>query len=369
MKSHYKVALILNDINWITDKETGSKHGGAGVVIRNLYLALTEKLNCQVDIYSKNISQYPYNMNTTKEFMIKDFIKHNNIVTLEEHLSTQNYDKIISMFKSPYFNGTILQTHTIKYRFNKVPMIIKPFRYLKDKNKIKKQEAEFFKYANSKNMIAISDIVKQDYIKNCSVKPSQITVSYPGCEQHEYNKPTQKDAISFGIVANSSINKGGHLFLFALGIAKIFKAKFKVHIIAPLYDKDILLKGLTKLFNLKEQTTVYNKQKNMENFYKNIDCLVVPSKNETFGLVTLEAMSYGKTVLVSNSAGSSEIITYNNGFIFNRNSIYDFVQKIIKISKIYLNDFKYFTELSINSYKISQEYTWESFTNKILENI
>nr|MCR5265160.1 glycosyltransferase family 4 protein [Cyanobacteria bacterium RUI128] len=134
-------------------------------------------------------------------------------------------------------------------------------------------------------------------------------------------------------------------------------------------DKDILLKGLTTLFNLKTQITVYDKQKNMENFYKNIDCIVVPSKNETFGLVTLEAMSYGKTVLVSNSAGSSEIVTYNNGFVFNRNSLSDFVQKIIKLSNIYSQDFKYFTELSENSYKISKEYTWHNFASKILENI
>mgnify|MGYP006873146474 CR=1 FL=1 len=58
MSTNKKVALILNDINWITDRYTAFKNGGAGVVIRNLYLTLIEKLNCQVDIYSKKISQY-----------------------------------------------------------------------------------------------------------------------------------------------------------------------------------------------------------------------------------------------------------------------------------------------------------------------
>lgn len=369
MDKKYKVALILNDINWITDKDTASKHGGAGVVIRNLYLSLINDFNCQVDIYSKKISQFNYNKENTNEFIIQNIIKENCTEKLQEHLLKKNYDKIISMLKSPYFSGTILQTHTTKHRFNKVPALIKPFRFFKDKKKIKKQTTEFHKCSNSQKMIAVSDIVKQDYVKNCDVKPSNITVSYPGCEPHKYSLIKQNDCISFGIVANSSINKGGHLFLLALGISKIFKAKFRLHIIAPLYDKDILLKGLTSIFNLKKQITVYDKQKNMENFYKNIDCLVVPSKNETFGLVTLEAMSYGKTVLVSSSAGSSEIITYNNGFVFNRNSLSDFVQKIIKLSNIYSQDFKYFTELSKNSYKISKEYTWKNFTNKILENI
>ncbi|MCR5265916.1 MAG: hypothetical protein K6E29_04910, partial [Cyanobacteria bacterium RUI128] len=243
MNKKYRVALILNDINWITDKDTASKYGGAGVVIRNLYLSLTSDLNCHVDIYSKKISQFDYNKDNTNEFVIQNILEGSSTEKLQQHLYQKNYDKIISMLKLPYFNGTILQTHTTKHRFNKVPVFIKPFRFFKDKNKIKKQSAEFHKHSNSQKMIAVSDIVKQDYVKNCDVKPSNITVSYPGCESHEYHLSHQKDCISFGIVANSSINKGGHLLLLALGIAKLFKAKFKLHIIAPLYDKDILLKG------------------------------------------------------------------------------------------------------------------------------
>lgn len=39
----HKIALICDDINWIIDDETSYKHGGAGTVIRNLYLCLVKK--------------------------------------------------------------------------------------------------------------------------------------------------------------------------------------------------------------------------------------------------------------------------------------------------------------------------------------
>ena len=364
----HKIALICDDINSIIDDETSYKHGGAGTVIRNLYLCLVKKQDYIIEIYTYKSSKFKYEQNNTKEISIKEIIGNKPLYFLNEYLQTQNYENIISMIKKPYFNGTLLQSHSIQHRLNKVLFFIRPFRYFfKDKKRMQTEQQVFSQYGNNKRFIAVSHIVKEDYVKNLNIKPSQIVVVYPGCVQQTQSQNIKNDCISFGIVANSSINKGGHLFLLALGIAKVFNVKFKVHIIAPLYKKDLLLRGITFLFGLKKSLTVYDKQKNMNNFYNNIDCLVVPSQNETFGLVCTEAMSHCKTVLVSNTAGCSELLTYNSGFTFKRNSLIDFVRKIIKIINIYDYDYEYFEELRKNSYKISQQYCWEKFTNKILE--
>jgi len=49
--------------------------------------------------------------------------------------------------------------------------------------------------------------------------------------------------------------------------------------------------------------------------YKSIDCVCVPSRNEPFGIVILEAWSSGKPVIASSNGGPSEIVWHDvNGF-------------------------------------------------------
>ena len=55
---------------------------------------------------------------------------------------------------------------------------------------------------------------------------------------------------------------------------------------------------------------------NTPSFYDGIDILVVPSRHETFGLVTLEAFDSFKTVLATRTSGSREIIEHGrNGLL------------------------------------------------------
>ena len=63
-------------------------------------------------------------------------------------------------------------------------------------------------------------------------------------------------------------------------------------------------------------------QSELGTVYKNIDILIVPSKwKETFGLVVLEALSYGVTVYVSKNIGAKDLLEDNN--IFDDLSILD----------------------------------------------
>lgn len=57
----------------------------------------------------------------------------------------------------------------------------------------------------------------------------------------------------------------------------------------------------------------------LEEIYKNTSLVIVPSQwYETFSFVTLEALSYGVPVLVSNKVGTKSIVAnYDSSFIFN----------------------------------------------------
>lgn len=58
-------------------------------------------------------------------------------------------------------------------------------------------------------------------------------------------------------------------------------------------------------------------RQDVEVFYHAIDALVMASKAETFGMVTIEAMASGKPVIASNAGGSPELLEYGkSGYLF-----------------------------------------------------
>tara|TARA_B100000575_G_C23131708_1_gene656565 strand:- start:1417 stop:2520 length:1104 start_codon:yes stop_codon:yes gene_type:complete len=69
-------------------------------------------------------------------------------------------------------------------------------------------------------------------------------------------------------------------------------------------------------------------------FFSEIDVFILPSINsfEAFGIVQLEAMSYGVPVIASNIKGvRSVILKTNNGYLFEKNNYKQLANKIIKI--------------------------------------
>lgn len=69
----------------------------------------------------------------------------------------------------------------------------------------------------------------------------------------------------------------------------------------------------------------YFRKDSIDEVYSNIDILIVPSKwKETFGLITVEALSYGVNVFVSSNVGAKDLIDEDHIFI----DINDLLKKI-----------------------------------------
>lgn len=73
----------------------------------------------------------------------------------------------------------------------------------------------------------------------------------------------------------------------------------------------------------------------LEKVYRNIDMLVVPSLcAETYGLVVLEALSYGVPVVVTNNVGASDLLRENSGIGYivepNHESLYSALEQVIE---------------------------------------
>ena len=76
-----------------------------------------------------------------------------------------------------------------------------------------------------------------------------------------------------------------------------------------------------------------------KNIYKNCDAIILPSFYEGFANVLLEAMFYGKLILVSLQAEQNNVIKNNyNGFLFDANSPESQKNSIIKALKLSKKD-------------------------------
>ncbi len=101
--------------------------------------------------------------------------------------------------------------------------------------------------------------------------------------------------------------------------------------------------------SLIEQKGYFTKE-TIDSVYENIDILIVPSKcKETFGLITVEALSYGVNVFVSENVGSKDLLPETHVFKDKE----DLLVKIInnQLEKVPLKTMKEHVEEVISYYK------------------
>ena len=353
-----KIALVANATEWILG--TNKNYGGGNVVAANIFRVLKEQ-NYEITIIAKGNSKDEKDSNVTFKYInhpigSKEF-------TEEAEKEAKKCDITINFMTQNILDGTILQSHSYLYRTTRTNKLLQPIKRFLYKKKINKQKQLYstpIKYA-----FAVSNGIKDDFKKNFGIE--NIKVSYPGCKRvYENFDNTKNEVLTFGLIGNSSINKSGNYCILALWFAKLMGLNFHFKLIAPKYDKAIIMKFLLLVSGLKKDTEILPKQEDMTDFYKSIDCVIMPSIHESFGLVPLEAMSFCKTCIVSNNIGFAELIDEASGFKFNRLSFVDFVKTILKFGEIFYKEPEKLNNIRKNGWEISKEHSWETFVDKLL---
>lgn len=138
-------------------------------------------------------------------------------------------------------------------------------------------------------------------------KGQVVSITHGGIEDHRIRKVYGHDVLHIGFIGNSTPYKGLPLLISVL--------------------QDI---GMTESWDLSvwggvgthPSFPVYYKGKfdssTIADVYSAMDVLIVPSIwKETFSLVTLEALSYGVPVIVSDNVGAQDIVKlYNPKFVY-----------------------------------------------------
>lgn len=196
-------------------------------------------------------------------------------------------------------------------------------------------EAKLFNSSKLKQVICVSDLVRQDIISNYPIDANKLTVVYNGINvsnfRRDLNKRLQvrqslglKDKFTLVFVGSGYERKGLYQVIRAL--------KSLPNICVLILGKDNktnIYRKYAKNLGVFEQCYFLGAKSPIVDYYSAGDAFILPSSYEPFGLVYVEALANGMPVLVSDMAGAAEIIQAGkHGYVVKHNSVNDIISKI-----------------------------------------
>ena len=163
-----------------------------------------------------------------------------------------------------------------------------------------------------------------------------------------FNQITPEKILEFKDI---NVNLNSEFKIFSLGFNFIRKGfYYLIEAMRLLENQNIQLDlrtSIPQFLDLKKIPKNVNLIKNhiskfeLENFYNNADLIVLPSVDEGFGMVALEAMCLKKPVLITKNVGMKDILTKylknSENYIINPGDINELSAKIFELSKNKVN--------------------------------
>ena len=370
-----KLAFV---IRYFQDKQF---HGGGEKVFYKIIKFLSEK-GYLIDVYCAETNAEK--LDNVSVFVIDEYYSQYKPKTVEkfydkvkELMKDKEYHHIISENSTPPLDITFLHGHTIVYRIYRKSFLSKILYHIRSEKRLRMKYDKKWMEQGYNKIFAVSEIQKKDYIENLNAPEDKITVlplAHNGMKEFlekNYNKP-----LVFGMSAIGFERKGGYIALNA--VKKLSKYNFKVKIIYPKWKKNLGIRLFLKWFKLGEKVEFLGFQNDIENFYKSVDIMLIPSLEDTFNLTTIEGMSRGIPAIVSNRAGSYEILTdKKDGFLFDiaTNGTFSEINKeksaenLANTMKYIMDNKNILPEVSKNAYEIAKNYTWDNLFEKFEEAI
>ncbi len=204
-------------------------------------------------------------------------------------------------------------------------------------------------YSRLDALLAISETVKQNVLETHAIKETRVKVVNLGLDFERFD-PKQVNAREqrarwgaddgttvIGLVGRIDPAKGqATLIRAAAGLSKTLAPSEKVKFV--IVGEETLgsvarhldeLKEMVRQFRLEDSVFFAGYQENIPEVMRAFDLFVMPSRQEAFGLVAIEAMAMECPIIISNSGSAEEIVGKEEyGLMVRPNDAFDLQQKI-----------------------------------------
>lgn len=342
---------------YITTDTIGAQSGG-GVVTKNEYEALKSLDNNVVSISNNDIS--PINIGLPETPFLQDYLAMERIA----HVDTTKID-MAHIYAGPFTNTIrLLKAKGIKTALTCAAHDRKesikefenlgydyPFDHVKD-DKLWNIYNGGIKEAD---IVIAPSKISAGFLKNEGCK--KVEIIHHGCYIPEKVEQIP-DQFNVGYLGSLGPDKG---------------LKYLIQTWSELGYKDSTLifvgKGTESLESFINKYATDGKfhlggwTENTAQLYNNISVYVQPSVTEGFGIEVLEAMSYGRPVIVSNGAGAADVVSEGiDGFIVSKRDPKTIAEKI----DWFKNHPKELREMGNNAKEKAKEYSWDKTREKYI---
>ncbi|MCM1264991.1 MAG: glycosyltransferase family 4 protein [Candidatus Gastranaerophilales bacterium] len=345
-------------IAFVTKIYTDSNFKSGGVKLNFLLLEKLYNYGYSIDLFTSKNTKINHNI-------------FNNIYSIDEFNNLkENYEIILSDKAVVPSNITYIHDHSYPYRVTKMSGKISHFFYkIFNKKKHNKRLNEYIKtkenILQTDKIIVSSNVLKQDMIDNYNAKEEQLIILPPPIEKYPDSNREKHNPFVFGISAIGFNRKGGYILLKAIKQLKKIRQDFKVVFIYP--SKNLGVTLTQKFYGIEKFCEIIPVQKDMNKFYNSIDCLLMPSIIEPFGMVASEALSTGCPVITGSHCGAADYIEdAQNGFTYDysKKSIKGLVKAMSKMIDMTATDL---SNMSVFCKKSVEEQSEEIFVSKFIE--
>lgn len=178
----------------------------------------------------------------------------------------------------------------------------------------------------AQRVIAVSGVLKEEVCNYYNVHSAKISVVYNGIHadpianmewQDEWTGNTKKDKgfnmmdPMFLFVGRATVQKGPDLLLEAIPMVLQARANAKFVIVGDGHMKDALVARAGQLgisHAVHFAGAIKSGSPHLKALFKSCDAVVVPSRNEPFGIVVLEAWAAGKPVVATTCGGPRDFV-------------------------------------------------------------
>jgi glycosyltransferase involved in cell wall biosynthesis len=318
--------------------------GGSYVAVSELSYALFKK-GIKTKILHNNYNQHFFNKSSLKEIISKYDIVHIfgiwNIFLQYVIIASKEIGKKVIVSPIGYLEKWSMQQSIIK---KKIAL------FLYQKKNLEKVDC-----------IHVTSISELNSFKDLNLKNSNIINLEHGkisifAKNLKFKKKSVKTALFF-----SRIHKKKSLVELVEAWSIVRPKNWKLEIVGPVTDLEYKKKVLRTIANYNLQNEVifkepvYNEQEKI-NIFQRSDLMILPSKNENFGLSICESLLAGLPVLCSNQTPWLELNELNAGWCLDLNSVKKISEALKKISILNDNDLN---QISNNAKNYSEKFNLE----------